>query len=140
MVGPRPRNPFPARKSRLTPQGKTIAAGLVLLDVMEGKLEDKAAGVRLRSEVGLNWSLITALQYLCGQEAIAALASIPQDWQERGRTRADLVKAVLVAADAVANGRPDGQMLCASYLARDLKGVDWEAMAREFLTPQPDAT
>ncbi len=131
-----PRSPFPAKKSHLTPQGKTIAAGLVLLDVMEGKLEDKAAGVRLRGEVGLNWSLMTALQYLCGQEAIAALATIPQDWQQDGRTRADLMKAVLVAADAVANGRPDGRMLCASYLARDLKGVDWEAMAQEFLTRQ----
>jgi hypothetical protein len=133
-----PRSPFPAKKSRLTPQGKTIAAGLVLLDVMEGKLEGKAAGVRLRSEVGLNWSLITALQYLCGQEAIAAVAQIPGDWEQGGRTRADLMKAVLVAADAVANGRPDGRMLCASYLARDLKGVNWEAMAQEILTQKQD--
>lgn len=62
-------HPFPRKKSRLNPQGKTTTAAMVLLDVMEEKLDEKSAGIRLRSEVGLNWSVLTAMQYLSGQEA-----------------------------------------------------------------------
>lgn len=44
---------FPKKKSRLSPQGKAIAAAHVLLDSAEGRLDEKAAGRRLREEVCL---------------------------------------------------------------------------------------
>ena len=121
-------HPFPRRKSHLNPQGKTAAAAMALLDVMEERLDEKAAAQRLREEVGLNWSMITAVQYLSGKEAIGAVARLPADWSHEGRTRKDVLHAIILAADAVSNARPDGQALCASYLAQDLKGMDWEAL------------
>lgn len=121
-------NPFPRKKSHLHPQGKTAAAAMALLDVMEERLDEKAAARRLREEIGLNWSMITAVQYLSGKEAIAAVAQMPADWTHEGRTRKDVLHAIILAADAVKNARPDGQALCASYLAQDLKGMDWEAL------------
>lgn len=130
-------NPFPRKKSHLNPQGKTVAAAMVMLDVVEERLDEKAAGVRLRREVGLNWSIMTAIQYLSGKEAIAAAARLPVDWSQDGRTRKDVVHAILLSASTVSNARPDGQALCASFLAQDLKGVDWEAMLAQAQAAQP---
>ena len=121
-------NPFPRKKSHLNPRGKTAAAAMALLDVMEERLDEKAAAQRLRDEVGLNWSMITAVQYLSGKEAIGAVARMPADWAHEGRTRKDVLHAIIMAADAVSNTRTDGQALCASYLAQDLKGMDWDAL------------
>jgi hypothetical protein len=42
---------FPKKKSRLSPQGKVIAAAHALLDTMEGRLDEQAAGRRLLEEV-----------------------------------------------------------------------------------------
>ena len=131
-------NHFPRKKSHLNPQGKTAAAAMVLLDVMEERLDDKAAGIRLRREVGLNWGLMTAVQYLSGKEAIAAAARLPADWSHEGRTRKDVVHAILVSANAVNNARPDGQPLCASFLAQDLKGMDWDAMLAQATQQEGD--
>ena len=122
------RHPFPRKKSLLNPQGKTAAAAIALLDAMEERLDEKAAARRLREEVGLNWSMITAVQYLSGKEAIKAVARLPADWSHEGRTRKDVLLAIILAADAVNNARPDGQALCASYLAKDLKVMDWDAL------------
>ena len=72
MRGPR----FPKRKSKLTPQGKAIAAAQVLLAVGQGTMDDKQARDFLRDAIGLNWSLVTAVQYLTGQEAIGALEAL----------------------------------------------------------------
>src|SRR5690606_19809390 len=105
----RGRDPFPRKKSPLTPVGKTVTAARVLLDVMDGKLDEKTAGISLRSEVRLNWSVITIIQYLSGQEAIAAWRYLPEDWEQDGFTRADVARAILVAANAVNNARSDGQ-------------------------------
>ena len=121
-------NPFPRKKSHLNPQGKTAAAAMALLDVMEERLDEKAAARRLRDEVGLNWSMITAVQYLSGKEAIGAVARMPADWAHERRTRKDVLHAIIMAADAVSNARTDGQALCASYLAQDLMGMDWDAL------------
>jgi hypothetical protein len=118
------RNPFPKQKSRLSAQGKAIAAALVLLDVVEEKLDEKSAGSRLRDEVGLQWSFITCLQYLSGQEALGALNALPDDWTRDGRTKPDMIGAVALAAHTVGNIRSDGTMLCASHLAAQLKGLD----------------
>jgi len=118
------RSPFPKKKSKLSVQGKAVAAALVLLDTMEDKLDDQSAGRRLRQEVGLQWSFITCLQYLSGQEASGALRALPDDWTQEGRTKRDVIVAVALAAHAVGNVRSDGTMLCASHLAAQFKGLD----------------
>src|SRR3546814_17453062 len=101
---------------------------MALLDVMEGRLDEKAAARRLRDEVGLNWSMITAVQYLSGKEAIRAVARLSADWSHDGRTRKDVLLAIILAADAVNNARPDGQALCARYLATALKEIRREGV------------
>lgn len=120
------RGVFPKKKSRLSPQGKAIAAAHVLLDSAEGMLDEKAAGRRLRDEVGLQWSYLTCVQYLSGQEALGAIKALPNDWTENERTKLHLMGAAILAAHTVANLRSDGTLLCASYLAQELKGKSIE--------------
>lgn len=115
------RSPFPKRKSTLTEQAKTIVAANVLLDVQAGHLDAEAAGPRLREAVGLQWTFLSAVQYLAGKSAIAAATALPSQWQDGGRTKADVLRAVVLAASMVANLRPDGTPLCASDLAKHLK-------------------
>ncbi|HEL3259889.1 MULTISPECIES: hypothetical protein [Stenotrophomonas] len=122
---------FPKKKSRLSPQGKAIAAAHTLLDTMEGRLDEKAAGRWLREEVGLQWSMLTCLQYLSGKEALGALKALPNDWSERGRTKQHLQAASILAAHAVANMRQDGRMLCASDFAHEFKGKTVEQWLAE---------
>lgn len=122
---------FPKKKSRLSSQGKAIAAALALLDTVEGRIDEKAAGQRLREEVGLQWSFLTCLQYLSGQEALAALKALPNDWAQKGRSKRHLLAAAILAAHTVANVRPDGTMLCASHLAGELKGKTAEQWLAE---------
>ncbi|WP_329889265.1 hypothetical protein [Stenotrophomonas sepilia] len=129
------RGMFPRKKSRLSPQGKAIAAAHVLLDSAEGTLDEKAAGRRLREEVGLQWSYLTCVQYLSGQEALAAIESLPPGWEENGRTKLHLLGAAILAAHTVANLRSDGTSLCASYLAQELKGKTVE----QWLAEKSDA-
>lgn len=126
---------FSKKKSRLSTQGKAVAAAVALLDTLEGRIDDKAAGRRLREEVGLQWSFLTCIQYLSGQEALRALQALPNDWTQDGRTKRDLIPAALLAAHTVANVRPDGTMLCASHLAGELKGKD----LAEWVTEQTEA-
>ncbi|KRG47066.1 MULTISPECIES: hypothetical protein [Stenotrophomonas] len=126
---------FPKKKSRLSPQGKAIAAAHALLDTMEGRLDEKAAGRWLREEVGLQWSMLTCLQYLSGKEALGALKALPNDWSERGRTKQHLQAASILAAHAVANIRQDERMLCASDFAHELKGKTVE----QWLAEKSDA-
>jgi len=113
---------FPKKKSRLSPQGKAVAAANALLDTVDGRINEKVAGLRLREQVGLNWSFLTCLQYLSGQEALAALKALPNDWAQDGRSKRHLIAAAILAAHTVANVRSDSTMLCASHLAGELKG------------------
>lgn len=113
---------FPKKKSQLSPQGKAIAAAHTLLDTVEGRIDEKAAGRRLREEVGLQWSFLTCLQYLSGQEALATIMALPNDWSDNERTKLHLQAAAVLAAHTVANVRPDSTMLCASHLVGELKG------------------
>ncbi|AVJ32442.1 hypothetical protein CLM74_06450 [Stenotrophomonas sp. MYb57] len=122
---------FPRKKSRLSSQGKAIAAAHVLLDSAEGRLDEKAAGRRLREQVGLQWSFLTCIQYLSGQEALVALKAMPNDWMENGRTKPHLLAAAILAAHTVSNVRSDGTSLCASYLAQELKGKTVEQWLAE---------
>jgi hypothetical protein len=80
---------FPRKKSRLSSQGKAIAAAHVLLDSAKGRLDAKAVGRRLREQVGLKWSFLTCIQYLSGQKALVALKAMPNDWMENGRMKLD---------------------------------------------------
>lgn len=52
----------PRKKSRLSSQGKAVVAANVWLDAVEGKVDEKVAGVRLREAIGLQWSFLTCLQ------------------------------------------------------------------------------
>ena len=113
---------FPKKKSRLSAQGKAVVASNVLLDAVEGKIDEKMAGVRLREAVGLQWSFLTCIQYLSGQEALVALKALPNDWTEEGRQKRHVLAAAILAAHMVANFRSKGPMLCASHMAEELKG------------------
>jgi hypothetical protein len=115
------RSPFPKRKSRLSEQAKAVVAARVLLDVRDERLDATAAGLRLREAIGLQWTFLSAVQYLSGKTAIAAITALPEEWTDAGRSKADLLGAILVAADIVANVRPDGEPLCASELAKHLR-------------------
>jgi hypothetical protein len=122
---------FPQKKSKLSPPGKVAAAMHALLDTVEGKIDEKAAAARLREQVGLNWSFLTCMQYLSGKEALAAIDSLPGDWEEQGRTKRHAFAASVLAAHMVANMRPNGSMLCASHLAGELKGKTVEQWLAE---------
>jgi hypothetical protein len=122
---------FPKNKSRLSAQGKTVAAAHALLDTVEGRIDEKACGRRLREEVGLQWSFITCLQYLSGQAALAAIEALSSTWSEHGRTKGHLRAAAILAAHTVANVRQDGTMLCASHLAAELEGKTAEQWLAE---------
>ena len=126
---------FPKKKSRLSAQGKAVVAANVLLDAVEGKIDDKMAGVRLREAIGLQWSFLTCIQYLSGQEALVALKALPNDWSEEGRQKRHLLAAAILAAHMVANFRSKGPMLCASHLAEELKGKTVE----QWLVEKSDA-
>lgn len=125
------RGMFPKKKSRLPAQAKAVAAAHVLLDSAEGLLDEKAAGRRLREEVDLQWTYLTCIQYLSGQEALQALKAMTNDWTENGRTKLHLLGAAILAAQTVANLRSDGTMLCASHLAQELKGKTVEQWLAE---------
>ena len=107
---------FPRRKSKLGPTGKAVAAAMVLLAVRDGKMDDKQAGLALRQAVGLQWTLLTAVQYLSGKEAIRALLELPEDWSVEDKVRKDLLDAVLVANDMCANLHPRAQLTAGSLL------------------------
>ena len=107
---------FPKRKSKLPPQGKAVAAAQALLAVAEGAMDDKQAGAFLRERVGLNWSLLTAIQYLTGQEAIGAIEALPADWSEGAVDRKQLVAALVLAHDMAANLHPTSPLSAGSFV------------------------
>lgn len=110
-------NPFPKKKSKLPPVGKAIAAATVVHAVMEERMDDKQAGIYLREQVGLQWTMLTAFQYLTGQEAIGALNTLPEDWIGKdGMTKARATQAVLVANHFCANFHPSGQAMSGGLL------------------------
>lgn len=110
------------KKVLVSRQLKVVAAATALLNTMEGVFDEKSAGKWLREEVGLQWSLLTRMQYLSGKEALNALDALPDDWAERAHTKADLCASSILAAHAVANVRQSGPMLFASEMAKEMKG------------------
>jgi hypothetical protein len=101
---------FPKRKSKLSAASKAISAASVLLAVRDGQMDDKQAAIALRQAVGLQWSLLTAVQYLSGKEAIGALIQLPEDWSVDGKDKSDLLNALLIANDMCANLHPSAQL------------------------------
>lgn len=84
---------------------KAVAAAHALLDIAHGTLLQEEAGVRLRTQLGPHWSALTCVQYLSGQEAVGALTALPDDWNEQGRTKSDLLQAVVIALGVVSEAR-----------------------------------
>lgn len=110
------------KRNKLPALTKVKLASSVLAAVLAERIDEKQAGVLLREATGTQWSLLTCLQYLSGKEALAAIASLPQGWSEDGITKEALEAATKVAAYAVANFHPKGVSLCASDLAKTMKG------------------
>lgn len=84
---------------------KAVAAAHALLDIANGTLLQEEAGARLRTQLGLHWSALTCVQYLSGKEAVGALTALPDDWNEQGRTKSDLLQAVVMALGVVSEAR-----------------------------------
>ncbi|WP_199361340.1 hypothetical protein [Luteimonas sp. MC1750] len=96
------RNPFPTKKSPLTRLGKVIAAA-ELIELVASGLGEKEANAEMRQRVGLNWGLLTACQYLTGQQAMSSIAALPDDWSVDGISKARVLAAAGVANYVCAN-------------------------------------
>lgn len=115
------RSPFPKRNSPLPPLGKAIVAVKVLLDFRDGKLDAKEAGFILRREVGLQWTVLTAAQYLTGKDAMGALAGLPADWADGTWTKQRMLEAVMFANLFCAQAHPKGSTLSGGKLVSAFK-------------------
>lgn len=116
-----PRYATAKRRNQLPPVERALLSAQVVLDVHEGRLDDKEAGAVLRRAMGVQWSLLTALQYLSGQEAIASISGLPEDWAVEGMTKERAASAVLIAGMACAFGHPGGATLSAGHLVNALR-------------------
>lgn len=96
------KNPFPRKKSALTPLGKAIASA-ELIELVASGLGEKEANAVIRQRVGLNWGLLTACQYLTGQQAMRSIAVLPDDWSEDGISKPRVLAAAGVANYVCAN-------------------------------------
>lgn len=114
-------NPFPRKKIHLSPLGKTIAAAKVVHAVKDGRLEWKQAGQALRDMVGLQWTMLTAMQYLTGKEAGSAVAALPDGWTDGEMTIKSLIEAIWCAADFCANAHPKGVALSGAALVSRMR-------------------
>ncbi len=111
---------------------KAVAAAHALLDIANGTLLQEETGVRLRTQLGLHWSALTCIQYLSGREAVGALTAIPDDWNEHGRTKSDLLQAVVMALGVVSEARGSrGGKMSGSKLALRLQEVRAMAVGRD---------
>lgn len=135
-MGGSPRAPA-KRRDLLTPQAKAIVAAKAVLSLYAGTVEEKDIGPQLRRATGLQWSFLTALQYVSGQEAIRALqeairalGDLPDDWSDGDLTKADLGKAVMIAAGACAAGAPSGSPLSGGHLVSAVFGRPWPKTRR----------
>lgn len=113
---------FPKAKSKLPPLGKALAAVTVVDAITREAMDEKQATAYLRSEVGLNWSFLTAFQYLTGKEALGALLALPEDWVgEDGMTRARVEQIVWLANHYCANAHPSGEAMSGGLLIPALR-------------------
>lgn len=115
------RGVFPKKKSILPALGKAIAAAKVLLNFRDDKIDTKEAGLILRREIGLQWTVLTAAQYLTGKEAMQALAGLPADWTDGAWTKQRMMEAVMFANLLCAQAHPNGCSLSAGALVSAFK-------------------
>lgn len=108
-------------RNRLPPLERALLAAQVVLAVHEGRMDEKQAGAQLRSAMRVQWSLLTALQYLSGQEAIVAITGLPNGWERDGMTKEAAAKAVLIAGLACAFSHPGGVALSAGHLVEAIR-------------------
>ena len=101
--------------------GKAITAAKALLAVRDEKMDAKEAGLFLRTEVGLQWTILTAAQYLTGKEAMQALDGLPADWSDGSSTKKHMTEAVLFANLFCAQAHPNGSSLSAGSLVPAFK-------------------
>ena len=109
------------RLNRLPPLERALFAARMLLSVQAGQMDERAAGRELRAAMGVQWSLLTAIQYLSGQEAIRAIDSLPEEWSMDGLTKADAPRAVLTAGWVCAHGHPGGKPLTSGHLVSAMR-------------------
>jgi hypothetical protein len=86
-------------------RSKALAAAHALLDMADGTLLKEHAGTRLLTALGLHWSALTCVQYLSGKEGVGELTALPDEWNEQGRTKSDLLQAVVMALAVVSEVR-----------------------------------
>lgn len=108
------------KKSPLKPREKALAACRALDQFIAGK-DPKSIGAALREEVGLQWTVLTAVQYLTGKEARDALDALPADFVFEGRNKFELKLLEALANDCAANAHPHGTRLSAGLLVEKFK-------------------
>ena len=108
-------------RAKVPAKSKALAAAEVVLAVRAGSIDEKQAGLELSARVGKQWSLITAVQYLSGQEALSALLALPDDYTDGELTKERLLEAVAIANLACANASPGGGVLSAGLNVRKFK-------------------
>lgn len=111
-----------SKKSKLFPKDKAIVAAKVLLQFRDEVLDTKQAGQMLREKVGLQWTVLTAAQYLTGKEAMQALATLPPDWVDRTWTKKQMTEAVLFANLFCAQAHPKGAPMSAGSMVSSFRG------------------
>lgn len=110
--------------AKLPPQQKAIFAAHAVLDMAEGKADERATRSLLVDKVGLAWSPLNCIQYLSGKEATVALTALPDDWKGRGRDKRDMLRASVIALKVVEDTRGKfGGKVSASKVAQRLEEV-----------------
>ena len=94
--------------AKLSPQQKAIVAAHAVLNLAEGKADERAVRSLLVDEIGLAWSPLNCVQYLSGKEATAALTALPDNWKGLDRNKSDLPRASVVSLAMVKEVRGAG--------------------------------
>lgn len=108
-------------RAKAPAKSKALASAEVLLKVRAGAMDEKQAGLELRVRVGKQWSLIAAVPYLSGQEALTALLALPDDYTDGELTKERLLEAVAIANLACVNASPGGGLLSVGLNVRKFK-------------------
>lgn len=112
---------FPKKNSTLKPNEKAVIAAYVLHRIAAGEIDDKEAGQILRREIGLQWTFLTAIQYLTGKEAAESIASLPANQHFFGLTKNQIIQMLAIANHLAANIRADGRPLTPGFMVHLFK-------------------
>lgn len=110
--------------AKLPAQQKAIIAAHAVLDMAEGKADERTIRRLLVDKIGLAWTPLNCIQYLSGKEATAALTALPDDWKGLDRDKRDLLRASVIALKAVEDARGQfGGRVSAGKVAQRLEEV-----------------